>query len=57
MAAAGGYTSEHLGEYSYQALSPVDLEATRRAMFRRFKYLGFGPAYTTRLVPVGLTDR
>jgi len=57
MSVAGGYTSEKLGEYSYQALSPVDLEATRRAMFRRFKYIGFGPAYTTRLVPVGILDR
>jgi hypothetical protein len=52
----GGFRKERLGEYSYELFGPAELEVTRRAIWRRFRYPGYGPAYTSKLIPVGASD-
>ena len=55
-AGSGGYKKERLGEYSYEMWTGAEMETTRRSIYRRFRYNGYGPIYTVKLVPIGASD-
>ena len=54
--AAGGFKRERLGEYQYEMWGTGEAWATRSAILRRFRYTGWGSAYTTKLIPIGASD-